>query len=447
MRSVWGTFVLSCLALQAGEGLPAFPGAEGFGAGTPGGRGGRVLLVTTTNDSGPGSLRAAIEAQGPRIVVFRVGGLLDLKSPLRVREPFLTLAGQSAPGDGICLRGYPLEIYTHDVVVRYMRSRPGDISGKELDSLTVGGDSRNVVIDHCSTTWSTDENLSPTGGIAEVTVQWCLIAEALNRSVHKKGAHGYGSLVRAVGGLTLHHNLWAHNTARNPRLGDNYGKPPYPTFDVRNNVIYDYGGMCSGMTGDILNANYADNHIRPGPDSNRKRAPIVLTTTANVKYFLAGNVIEGNPELTRDNSGMIEPAEAGGRKLYTLVHVPFPAPRVTATPAADLFETVLTQAGAVLPRRDAVDARIVGQARRGTGRIIDSQKDVGGWPEYRNASAPVDSDGDGMPDAWETSRGLNPRDASDAAKDRDGDGYTNIEEYLNELAGAKGKQTARPARH
>jgi len=222
----------------AASDLPAFPGAEGFGAQTPGGRGGKVIPVVNLNDSGPGSLRAACEAEGARIVIFRVAGIIDLKKNIKVTEPFLTLAAQTAPGDGICLRGFALEIRTHDVIVRYLRSRPGAGSGKEVDAMDVGSGAHDVVIDHCSATWAVDENLSPSGSISNVTVQWCLIAEGLNHSIHHKGAHGYGSLVRAVGGLSLHHNLWAHNNARNPRLGENYHQPPYPTFDVRNNVIY-----------------------------------------------------------------------------------------------------------------------------------------------------------------------------------------------------------------
>src|SRR5215471_5276536 len=226
----------------------ALPGAEGFGAQTPGGRGGRVWFVRNLNDEGPGSFRAVVTAQGPRIVIFRVGGLITLKSPIKITEPFLTIAGQTAPGDGICLRGSEISILTHDVIARYLRFRPGDISGGEVDALNIMGASRDVIVDHCSATWSIDECLSPSGAISNVTVQWCLIAEGLNRSIHSKGSHGYGSLARASGGVTLHHNLWAHNEERNPRLGDNYGRGTPPTFDFRNNVMYDWGKLCSGWT-------------------------------------------------------------------------------------------------------------------------------------------------------------------------------------------------------
>jgi pectate lyase len=432
--------MLAALALATGAGaardLPAFPGAQGFGATTPGGRGGQTILVTNLQDAGPGSLREACSARGPRMVVFRVGGIIDLRSPLRITEPYVTLAGQSAPGGGICLRGYNLEILTHDVVVRFLRSRPGAGSGQAVDAISIGSGSRNVILDHCSASWSVDEALSPSGAIQDITVQWCLISEALNRSVHPKGPHGYGSLVRAAGGVSLHHNLWAHNDSRNPRLGDNYGRPPYPTFDVRNNVMYDYGAVCSGMTGNILNVNYIANYIKPGPSSQR-RPPIVFTNQADAKYFVAGNVVAGQAEWSADNTQLFDRTTFEGRRLVTIVPEPFAVPEVATSPAEAALELVLSRVGAVLPVRDEVDARVVGEVRAGTGRIIDSPQQVGGWPVYRSGRPPADRDGDGMPDAWEKAHGLNPRDPSDAVQDRDGDGYTNLEEYLNELARGK----------
>lgn len=415
-----------------GSQVPAFPGAEGFGAMTPGGRGGRVIAVTNTNDDGPGSFREACMAKGPRIVIFRVGGLIDLRTPIAVTEPYITIAGQTAPGDGICLRRSEFKINTHDAIVRFLRSRPGDISGKEMDGMGAGGSARDVIFDHVSASWSVDEALSPSGNLSNITVQWSLISEALNNSVHAKGAHGYGSLVRAAGGLTLHHNLWAHNDARNPRLGDNYGKPPFPVFDVRNNVIYGWGKICSGMTGDDLEANYVNNYLRPNAESSA-RPPIVLTATAHVKYFIAGNVVEGRPRFAADPASMFTPAEKDGRKLFSLVSQAFAAPAVVTTSAEQAYQDVLAWVGAIIPARDAVDARVIEQVRKRTGRIIDSQKDVGGWPEYRTAAAPKDSDGDGIPDDWEIAHGLNPHDPADASLDRDHDGYTNIEKYINSL--------------
>lgn len=430
-------FLHLALAVEAGaKDIPAFPGAEGFGAQTPGGRGGKVIPVLNLNDSGAGSLRDACQTEGPRIVVFRVAGIIDLKSSIKVIQPYLTLAAQTAPGDGVCLRGFDLDIRTHDVVVRYLRSRPGDVSGKEVDAIDVGSGSYNVVIDHCSATWAVDENLSPSGSISNVTVQWCLIAEGLNHSVHHKGAHGYGSLVRAVGGLSLHHNLWAHNNGRNPRLGDNYSHPPYPTFDVRNNVIYNYGAICSGMTGDYLSVNYVANYIRPGPNSNRQRGAIMFTDTADANYYVADNVVEGNEDATQDNARLFDRKEFKGKRLVTRAPEPFSAPKVRTTSAAAALAEVLEDVGATRPVRDAVDQRIIRSVRERTGTIIDSPKQVGGWPEYRPASAPADSDGDGMPDPWERTHDLNPNDPSDANADRDGDGYTNIEEFLNDVGRA-----------
>jgi hypothetical protein len=450
MVPVRGVLLLSAaawlsVATRPPDQLPAFPGAEGFGSRTPGGRGGRAIAVTTLADSGPGSFRAAVTAPGPRVVVFAVGGLITLRSPIDIKEPWITVAGQTAPGDGICLRGSQVSVRTHDVVLRHLRFRPGDVGEEDVDSLDIMDDSHDVVIDHCSTTWSIDENLSPSGGVRDVTVQWCLIAEALNRSHHSKGEHGYGSLVRAVGGVSLHHNLWAHNIARNPRLGDNYGKPPYPTFDVRNNVIYDYGKMASGLTGDRLNANYVGNYVRPGPSSDRARGVVVLAPTADAKYFVRGNVVEHRPDWTADNARLFDQVVIDGRRVVTAVDAPFDAPPVHTTDATTAFEDVLRGVGATLPARDAVDARIVRQVREGTGSVIDSQEQVGGWPEYRPGAALPDADGDGMPDAWERAKGLNPADASDGPR-VGADGYTNLEGYLNQLVASRSTREGGSAR-
>lgn len=405
------------LAASALAQLPAFPGAEGYGAQTPGGRGGRVLIVGNLNDSGRGSLRAALEAEGPRIVVFRVAGVIDLKTPIRITQPFVTVAGQSAPGGGITLRGHGIVVNTHDVVIRHLRARPGDISGDEVDGIAIGGASRNVVVDHCSVSWSVDENLSPSGGISDVTVQWSIISEGLNRSVHAKGAHGYGSLVRASGGVTLHHNLWAHNASRNPRLGCNYGRPPFPRFDVRNNVVYNAGGP--NVAGDTFEANYVANFHKPGADSPAGHPVFSPTEKAALRFHFAEN----------------EPANLrwSVRPGITEVGQPFESPQVRTTSAERAYEEVLAHAGATLPRRDAVDERIVREVREGTGAHIDSQWEVGGWPSIESGRPPRDTDRDGMPDDWELKRGLKPRDAADAALIAPS-GYTWIEEYLNELA-------------
>lgn len=414
--------------------LPAFPGAEGFGSGTPGGRGGRVIFVTNLDDSGPGSFRAACEAAGPRTVIFRVSGTIALKSDLTVREPFLTIAGQTAPGDGICLRDYTFGIATHDVVVRYLRSRLGDETGHESDSIDALHGARNVIIDHCSATWSIDECLSLSGNDSDITIQWCLIGESLNQSKHKKGAHGYGSLSRANGPVSWHHNLWIHNNARNPRLGDNYGRgPTFPTFDVRNNVIYDYGDTASGLTQGNLKVNYVGNYVRSGPSSTAA-TPIHIGNKpldSDITFYLSGNVFDGHPDFTADNAKFVDAYELGGKVQARTTAVPFAAAPVRTYPAPEALERVLADVGATRPKRDPVDTRLIGHLRNRDGRIINSQQEVGGWPVLKSGPVPVDSDNDGMPDDWEVAHGLNPHDPSDAAADADHDGYTNLEEYLN----------------
>ncbi|MDZ7373478.1 MAG: pectate lyase [candidate division KSB1 bacterium] len=437
MRNVafWGWvgfLAFHCSSVQGGD-LPAFPGAEGFGARTPGGRGGKVLLVTNLNDSGPGSLRHACSERGPRIIVFRVAGIIDLDSAIVIREPFVTIAGQSAPGDGICLRGAGLVIDTHDVVVRYLRSRPGDIRGEVGDAISVIGGSYNVIIDHCSASWGTDETLSVNGLLRDVTVQWCLIAEGLHYSVHYKGPHGMGTLARATGGVTFHHNLWAHNDSRNPRLGDAYGRPPYPVFDVRNNVIYDFGSICTGLVGGVLKANYVANYIRPGPCTRARPHVISLNEDARAEFYLSGNFVEGCEKCSADPNELFawDPQHKGSVRLLTS---PLSVPEVSTFSAQEAFRKVLEEAGATRPVRDAVDERIVREVMERSGCLIDSQWEVGGWPVYRSARPPRDSDRDGMPDDWERAHRLDPHEPADAAADRDGDGYTNIEEYLNSLA-------------
>lgn len=443
MTGVW-TWVAAGLVLGysaagwAGE-VPAFPGAEGFGSATPGGRGGKVLFVTSPEDSGSGSLREACEAQGPRIVVFRVSGLISLEKPITVKNPYLTLAGQSSPGDGICLRNFPFAVATHDVVIRFLRSRLGDLAGKAEDCITLSHGSRRVILDHCSATWSIDECLSLAGGVSDATIQWCLIAEGLDKSKHPKGPHGYGSLARANGPVSLHHNLWAHHQARSPRFGDNYNKAPYPAFDFRNNVIYDFGGTCSGLTQGKFPVNYVANYIRPGP-SSRARTPITIGGPSDLTFFVRDNVFEGSDTVRAndhsplpDNTRFFNQTEIEGKRQVRIVDRPFEAAPVTTLPAQEALAAVLATVGASRPVRDAVDARIVDEVRQHKGSIIDSQTQVGSWPQYRQASPPQDADNDGMPDVWETAHGLDPKDPSDSAKARDSDGYTNIEEYLNDL--------------
>jgi pectate lyase len=436
MKTRWTGIVALILGAAvvsaAGEpnSIPSFPGAEGSGATTPGGRGGRVIEVTNLNDNGPGSLRAACEAEGPRIVVFQVTGLISLEKPINVRNPFMTLAAQTAPGDGICLRNYPLAVATHDVIIRYLRSRLGDQGRGEDDAFTLAHGTSRVIVDHCSASWSIDESLSLAGNVKDVTVQWCVIAEGLDRNKHSKGAHGYGTLGRANGNVSMHHNLWAHNRARNPRMGDNYGRPPYPMFDFRNNVIYDYGETCSGLTQGNFGVNYVANYIRSGP-SSQTQYPISVGTPSQLRFYIRDNVVDGNDPLTKDNSLFFNRVEADGVRQVQIVSEPFSFPPVRTQSAKEAYELVLAGVGASLPVRDAVDVRIIDTVRKRTGSIIDSQTQVGGWPAYRSAPARQDSDHDGMPDEWETRYKLDPNDPSDGPADKDKDGYTNVEEYLN----------------
>jgi pectate lyase len=417
-------------------GLRAFPGAEGFGAEAVGGRGGRVIAVTNLNDSGPGSLRAAIEATGPRTAVFRVGGTIELLTPLRIKNPFITIAGQTAPGGGIALRNHPsnrraaLAIDTSEVVVRYLRVRPGPSAhaSSNVDALLIRSGS-NIIIDHCSFSWAVDENVNTWYRASDITIQWSLISEALHRSTHSKGSHSMGMLVGHAGShsISIHHNLFAHNDSRNPAIKTT------GTVDFVNNVIHNYGDY-AGWVGDEharVPLNFVGNVYQSGPDSDPARWELEVYEGYGTGHGFSLHV--------RDNIGPhrltgTEPQDAAvspNGRAY-IVASPNPAPPVTTIPAQDAFAAVLDGAGATLPARDAVDQRVVNAVRTRAGAIIDSPSQVGGWPDLASGAAPVDSDGDGMPDDWEHGRGLDPgRD--DGAADRDGDGYTNLEEYLNSL--------------
>lgn len=431
MKAILVLALLSSTAAAA-DAIPSFPGAEGFGSTTPGGRSGQVLLVTTLDDYRPkrdkpiaGSLRAAVESEGPRIVVFRVSGLIDLKAPLVIANPFITIAGQSAPGEGVCLKRFNVQITAHDAVVRYLRVRPGDESEKQLDGLAVYK-TQNVVVDHCSAGWSVDESLSVTGDdCTNVTVQWCLIAESLNESKHDKGEHGYGSLVRTDGDITFHHNVYAHHKTRCPRPGT-YGAERGIVFDFRNNLIYDWVSPAGYSAEDKATMNYVGNYLKPGP-STKDRKHMFKVGGAATTMYVADNFLLGNDKGNADNWELIN----GDKTPETRLASPLPVAPVRADTAEALYPKLLAGAGASLPKRDAVDARIIKQIADGTGRVINSPNDVGGWPVYPTAAAPADVDADGQPDAWEREHGLNPADPADGRGDLDRDGYTNLEEFLN----------------
>ena len=414
--------------------LPAFPGAEGFGARSVGGRGGQVFAVTNLNDKGEGSLRAAVEVAGPRIVHFRVAGVIKLKSPIEINEPYITIAGQTAPGDGITLRNTgsndepPIRINTHDVVIRYLRSRPGpsDDESANLDALQIAG-GYNIIIDHSSFSWATDEVISTWQDPHDITIQWSILAEGLNDSTHLEGPHSKGLLIGSFGvdRLSLHHNLLAHNEERNPRIQGGF-------TDLVNNVIYNAGGQYVARIDDewsvtAARCNYVGNYHKPGLDSEwLYELKLSSLSDAGISCFVADNFGPNRLHSAIPNEMIVAP---DGRQYVTDER--HAAPAVTTHSAHEAFGLVLSEAGATLPQRDAVDARIVRDVIYGTGRFIDDPDDVGGWPEMEQATPPRDSDEDGMPDAWENRYQLDPQNSADNADDLDGDGYTNIEEYLN----------------
>ncbi|MEQ8472239.1 MAG: pectate lyase [Marinoscillum sp.] len=409
----------------------AFPGAEGFGKFASGGRGGKVLIVTNLNDSGPGSLREALREKFPRTVVFSVSGTIELESSLDINHGDLTIAGHSAPGEGITLKNYPLKVKGDNIIVRYIRSRMGDEKAVQDDAISITKQ-ENVIVDHCSFSWATDECATFYDNQL-LTIQYCIISESLNNSVHEKGAHGYGGI---WGGkkASFHHNLFAHHNSRNPRFhGARYHKQPAQEIvDFRNNVIYNWMSNNS-YGGEEGNHNIVNNTYKPGPATRSKNDNILDPYDPYGKFFLSGNVLTDNDEVSENNWSGVYNAE----KVLDEIKLENPI-EVMAMPtetAEESFTSVLKKAGASY-QRDAVDKRVVkevleGTATYGTG-IIDTPSDVGGWPELKTGEAPIDADRDGMPDKWEKKNGLNPQ-----LDDSSGTGlmnhYTNIEVYLNEL--------------
>ncbi len=475
MRVLTFSAILIALALSTTLAQQlAFPTAEGYGKYTQGGRGGVVYEVTNLNDSGEGSLRAAVEAEGPRTVVFRISGTIDLKSNLEIKNPHITIAGQTAPGDGITLKRHPLIIRADEVIIRYIRVRLGDETGEAEDAIT-SRYTNNIILDHVSASWSIDETLS-IYHCKNVTVQWCMITESLYESNHTKGSdHGYGG-IWGSDYSTYHHNLIAHHSSRNPRFASGCGNTDY-----RNNVVYNwgykstYGGEVQQVGSskfNFTNINMVANYYKPGPAtvpgevSSQLANPWSRNGDADYgKWFIGENIMEDSEEVTADNwkgvmpsltaiKGVQEEMPKNPSAIHRLkLDRPWEAMPINQETAEETYQSVLEHAGASLPNRDAVDIRIIDEVKNGfatyegetykkdhkvadrsrqTG-IIDSQEQVGGWPELKSVPAPIDSDHDGMPDAWEKEMSLNPNDASDGTKDRNEDGYTNLEEYLNSL--------------
>ncbi len=446
MEKIWIAVTATLIITLTGfSQTPAFPGAEGFGAMTTGGRGGAVIAVTNLNDHGPGSLRSAIQASGARTVVFRVSGTIELESELRIDNGNITIAGQTAPGDGICLKNYPLTIDADNVIIRFIRSRHGDESGSQGDAMW-GREQENIIIDHCSLSWSVDE----TGSFYDnrnFTLQYCILSESLYNSIHDKEEHGYGGIWGGQG-ATFHHNLLAHHSSRNPRFnGSRYtGLPDEELVDHRNNVIYNWGGnSCYG--GEAGNHNMVANYYRYGPaTSTVSKRDRIIEPDANENgygfYYIAGNVTHGYPATTEDNWRGVEGIGSTVKEEIRLDE-PLAAPALTPHTPYEAYEHVLAKAGAVLPKRDSIDLRIVKEARTGTAQfggaygeglgIIDTPATVGGYVHLKSEAPPLDSDGDGMPDSWEDDMGLDKNDPADRNGDDSGNGYTNLEEYLNAL--------------
>jgi hypothetical protein len=459
--------------------IPAFPGAWGGGMYSFGGRGGKVIVVTNLNDSGPGSFRAACEAAGPRIVVFNVAGIIRLKDRVSIRAPYITIAGNTAPGDGVCIAGDTVQLDTHDVIVRHMRFRRGKTDAADRDDSFGGNPVGNIMIDHVSASWSLDENISmyrhmytpPAGGPAQklptvnVTIQNSISSESLN-IYH----HAFGS---TIGGhnSTFHHNLWASNTGRNPSVGMD------GDFTFVNNVLFNYRHRTVDGGDHRSRFNIINNYFKPGPGTPRETIAFRLlkpeserskTVVDNFgQAYVEGNVVEGYDRVTQNNwDGGVQPDVRGGERSAALARIRLNTPvrhaPLEVSPATEAYAYVLANAGATLPHRDPVDERIIktvrtgemppmqiapgsvekakfyGYADRFTAELGDLVKkgfitdpsEVGGYPEYRGTPY-VDTDGDGLPDDWESKHGLNPKDASDATGDANGDGYTNIEDFVN----------------
>jgi pectate lyase len=427
--------------VEAQVGLPVFPGAEGFGTRTTAGRGGKVIEVTSLADDGPGTLRAALDSPFPRIVVFRVGGTIEVQGDLFISHPFVTVAGQTAPGGGICIKDAGITIMTHDVLIQHIRVRPGnkgDVDADVNDAISFLGKQSeidgayNVVMDHVSASWGEDETVSTWFGAYNITISWSIISEALDESRHRKGHHSAGVLIGDSSyHVSMHHNLLAHNDFRNPLISKG------GTHDVVNNVMYNWGVLPAEILDYNSNSflNFIGNYFLRGPSTEPGRYEMLVEPGPGIpKIYVEGNIGPHRPDPAMPEWAILGfgYGEQEAPEQYRSL-AKFKTHPITATSAQEAFEEVLAGAGATLPERDAVDQRVVSDVRNGTGSIINSPDEVGGYPELHEGSAPIDSDHDGMPDDWEITMGLDPGDAADGNGDLDSDGYTNVEEYLHSL--------------
>jgi pectate lyase len=451
-------FISACA--QTNDRAIAFPGAEGFGKYVTGGRGGRVMIVSNLDDMGAGSFREAVEAKGARIIVFAVSGTIHLQSPLSIKSD-ITIAGQTAPGDGICIADYPVALGGNNIIVRYLRFRMGDknqnkgmVDGGGGDDAFGGTRRSHIIIDHCSVSWSTDECLTVYGGDSS-TLQWNIISEPLNYSYHFETGdkdferHGYGGI---WGGqhLTAHHNLFAHCVSRNPRFNGARLGATAEFVDYRNNVIYNWGGnnVYGGEGGQY---NIVGNYYRYGPSTSKNNRRQIVNPTKQPnplidfgKFYVNGNYVDEAEDVTKNNLNGIHLGNNGTEadRGNVIMKQAFDAIPIPAQDATAAYAEVLSFAGCSLPARDTLDQRIINNVKNKTGGIIDVQggfphgtpyeQTVNAWPKLRSLPAPKDSDKDGMPDTWEKKNKLNPN-KDDASGYNLNKQYTNIEMYINSL--------------
>jgi hypothetical protein len=429
----------------------AFPTAEGYGKNTTGGRGGKLYIVSNLNDAGAGSFREAVEASGKRTVVFAVSGLILLQSQLTIKNGDISILGQSAPGDGICIGNYTVQLSASNVIIRYMRFRPGSLQNTEYDA-SWGRNNKNIIFDHCSFSWGNDEQASFYDN-ENFTMQYCIISESFYSSSHPKGNHGYGGIWGGWG-ATFHHNLIANHTSRMPRFcGARYHLDTYQKeiVDFRNNVIFNWG-FNNAYGGEAGNHNMVNNYFKPGPATSTGSVKYRIINPSDTKadgnpiskWYISGNYMAGNTAVTADNwNGGVQQSDATITASELKLNSPLPSAGISTQTAQDAYTTVLASAGANL-KRDAVDLRAINGTSTGVTNyggiygankgIIDNEGQVGGFPTYSTYNQITDTDKDGMDDAWEKTHGMLVGTKDDAG-DIDSDGYTNLEEYLSCLTG------------